>query len=136
MEDKPKSFVGSKDWIGSVEVGLVIDQYCDIPCKIVHTRSGELDQVFDKVYQHFQVRRCPIMMGGDLDCSSKGVFGACSAGQDKYFLILDPHFGRVESKSPTPDMLVEQGWAQWVKISEFSSSSFYNLCIPQVKKLK
>merc|ERR1712012_522805 len=36
MGDKPKRFVGSKDWIGSVEVGLCVDYFYDIPCKIVH----------------------------------------------------------------------------------------------------
>ena len=25
---------------GSVEVGLVIDSYCDVPCKIIHVASG------------------------------------------------------------------------------------------------
>ena len=25
---------------GSVEVGLVIDSYCDVPCKIMHVASG------------------------------------------------------------------------------------------------
>ena len=37
------SFVGSKakDWIGSVEVGLVLDQYCSVPCRILPFSSGQ-----------------------------------------------------------------------------------------------
>ena len=77
MEDKPSSFVGSKDWIGSVEVGLVLDQYCGVPCRILHCRSGkDLANIFHQVLKHFEELSCPIMMGGDMDNSSKGIFGA------------------------------------------------------------
>merc|ERR1739838_941472 len=38
--DKEGDFVGSKQWIGSVEAGLVIDTIYDIPCKILHSNSG------------------------------------------------------------------------------------------------
>ena len=74
------------------------------------------------------------MMGGDLDASSKGIFGACQTNSAKYFLVLDPHF--VSSKNIEifkNEHLVEQGWAKWVPLQDFSSSSFYNLCLPQIK---
>ena len=135
MGDKPASFAGSKDWIGSVEVGMVIDQIFDVPCKILHSRSGhDLQSLFDEVFLHFQHKRCPIMMGGDLDASSKGIFGACQTDSSKYFLVLDPHF--VLSKNTEiskNEHLIEQGWAKWVQLQDFSSSSFYNLCLPQIK---
>ena len=135
MGDKPASFAGSKEWIGSVEVGLVIDQLFDVPCKILHSRSGhDLQTLFDEVFVHFQDKRCPIMMGGDLDASSKGIFGACQTDSSKYFLVLDPHF--VSSKNTeilNNEHLIEQGWAKWVQLQDFSSSSFYNLCLPQIK---
>ena len=135
MGDKPASFAGSKEWIGSVEVGLVIDQLFDVPCKILHSRSGhDLRTLFDQVFLHFQDKRCPIMMGGDLDASSKGIFGACQTDSSKYFLVLDPHF--VSSKNTeilNNEHLIEQGWAKWVQLQDFSHSSFYNLCLPQIK---
>ena len=135
--DKPRGFVGSRDWIGSVEVGLVIDQLLDVPCKILHSRSGqELDSVFEEVFRHFELRRCPIMMGGDLDASSKGIFGACQTSTAKYLLVLDPHFvasSSSTSENVTNEFLVEKGWAKWVMLGDFSSSSFYNLCLPQIK---
>ena len=57
------SFVGSKDWIGSVEVGLVLDQYCSVPCRILHCRSvKDLANIFHQVLKHFEERSCPIMM--------------------------------------------------------------------------
>lgn len=135
MGDKPEHFVGSKEWIGSVEVGLVIDQMFDVPCKIIHSRSGqELENVFENLILHFQQRRCPIMMGGDLDASSKGIFGACQTNSSKYFLVLDPHFvATTKIENIENEYLVKQGWASWVKLQDFSSSSFYNLCLPQIK---
>ena len=137
MEDKPRSFAGSKEWIGSLEVMMVIDQYCDIPCKILHSRSGkDLETVFDKVVKHFVERSCPIMMGGDLDCSSKGIFGTCSTESEKYFLILDPHFVDTKDVDTIPLYLVETGWVKWVKLKDFDESSFYNLCLPQTKVLE
>ena len=114
---------------------MVIDKICDIPCKILHARSGkDLENIFDQVVKHLNERRCPIMMGGDLDCSSKGIFGACiTANDDKYFLILDPHFVKSKDGPQTSEQLISAGWAKWVKLKDFVESSFYNLCLPQTK---
>ena len=133
MGDKQGTFSGSKEWIGSVEVALVLDQICDVPGKIVHARSGqELEQVYDQLKLHFDTTGCPAMMGGDLDASSKGVFGTCLTSTGKYFLIIDPHFVEPSKHKTSPAELVAQGWASWVNLEQFSSSSFYNICLPQI----
>ena len=31
--DKEANFVGSKNWLGSVEVSITIDSLCDVPCR-------------------------------------------------------------------------------------------------------
>ena len=135
MEDKPVSFVGSRDWIGSVEVALVLDYFCDIPGKIIHAEPGSgLMKIYDTVKEHIDKTGCPIMMGGNLDASSKGVFGACATKSSKFFLILDPHYVKSNSEVVDYDKLVTSGWAQWVNLEEFSRSSFYNLCLPQIRK--
>ena len=135
MEDKPSSFVGSKDWIGSVEVGLVLDQYCSVPCRILHCRSGkDLTNIFHQVLEHFEERSCPIMMGGDMDNSSKGIFGACATETEKFFLILDPHFVKCSDEEYSAENLVDSGWAKWVRLEDFCDSSFYNLCLPQTRR--
>eukprot|EP00126_Sphaerothecum_destruens_P004317 Sdes_comp18113_c0_seq2m7559 len=36
MKDKPTNFVGSKDWIGSIEISLCLEHFCNISCKIIH----------------------------------------------------------------------------------------------------
>ena len=135
MEDKEEGFAGSRDWIGSVEVALVLDFYCDIPGKIVHAKPGEgLDNVYEKVREHLEKTGCPAMMGGDLDASSKGIFGTCSTATGRYFLILDPHFVKGGAQTGLDlDKLVKEGWARWIRLEDFSSSSFYNICLPQVK---
>jgi len=129
--DKPANFVGSRDWIGSVEVSITIDSLCDVPCRILHVRSGELSSVFVQISQHFTNTGCPIMMGGDRDASSKGVFGACSLDDQGYLLIVDPH--HVSSTGCSASQLVSEGWVKWVSIEQFNQDSFYNLCLPQVK---
>jgi len=133
MEDKPKRFVGSREWIGSVEIGLVIDFVCDIPVKIVHVTSGaELPRIFPALQQHFTTRKCPVMMGGDQDCSSKGIFGTREDGNKKFLLVVDPHYVS-RGKETKGDKLIQEGWIKWVELSDFMDSSFYNLALPQTK---
>ena len=134
MEDKQKDFEGTKEWIGSVEVALILDAFCDIPGKIIHANSGiELENIFQEIKGHFENKGSPIMMGGNLDASSKGIFGTCENPDGKFFLVLDPHYVKSKSKSIDPKQLVELGWAKWINLNDFSCSSFYNLCLPQVK---
>lgn len=135
MEDKPASFKGSKDWIGSFEVHLVLDHLFDIPSKIVHVRSGNdlVDHVED-IYRHFEQKHCPLMMGGDQDASSKGIFGICSSDkEDKYLLVVDPHYYNQKHLLEDVTELHNENWVYWKNIDHFSDSSFYNICMPQVK---
>lgn len=101
LKDKPNSFLGSRDWIGSFEVCLVLDYLYDVPCKIIHapaivtkgeSRHSIVDHV-DALRNHFQKFGSPIMMGGDVDSSSKGIFGIATSKNKKYYLlVVDPHF--------------------------------------------
>ncbi|KAL0820340.1 hypothetical protein ABMA28_006240 [Loxostege sticticalis] len=131
LEDKPKSFMNSRQWIGSFEVCLVIDKLYDIPCKIVHVNKGEeLQTIVDTLVAHFERFGSPIMMGGDVDCSSKGIMGIQINHNDASLLVVDPHYvGREQSK----EFLQNKGWVKWQPLKDFLSSSFYNLCLPQVK---
>uniref|UniRef100_A0A8C2EEL8 UFM1-specific peptidase 1 (non-functional) n=1 Tax=Cyprinus carpio TaxID=7962 RepID=A0A8C2EEL8_CYPCA len=52
--DKPDAFLGSREWIGTFEASLVLDQLYDVPCRIVHVRYGkELDQAVKDLHDHF-----------------------------------------------------------------------------------
>ncbi|CAH1250341.1 UFSP2 [Branchiostoma lanceolatum] len=89
MQDKPANYAGSRDWIGSVEVGLCIDYFYDVPCRIVHINSGrEIPDKIPELAEHLRSIGSPVMMGGDTDNSSKGIFGVCVAGNDAHLLIV------------------------------------------------
>ena len=125
--DKDDSFPNSKDWIGSVEVGFIIDSLCDVPCKIIHIANGRdlKEKSLNVLKEHFGRRGAPVMMGGNVDAASKGVFGVC----DDSLLIVDPHY--YGKKSPKGQQLINLGYLIWKKWGDFIDSSFYNLCIPQ-----
>ncbi|XP_069688479.1 ufm1-specific protease 1 [Periplaneta americana] len=131
LEDKPSSFLGSRDWIGSFEVCLVVDHLYNVPSKIIHVMKGsELHLHVSSLVEHFNKFGSPLMMGGDQDCSSKGVVGVHSNDNNTYLLIVDPHYcGRAR----TCVDLQQKGWVKWQNINEFIDSSFYNICLPQLE---
>ena len=112
---------------------MVIDSIYDIPSKIIHVASGkQLADHFETLENHFSKFGSPVMMGGDRDASSKGIFGTMtSKNGDKFLLVVDPHYWgkKVEEKT-----LYERNWISWKRLDEFMESSFYNLCLPQVRK--
>ena len=132
MEDKTKAFIGSRDWIGSYEVCLIVDKIFDIPSKILHIPKGNLlADNLPTLIKHFEKFGSPIMMGGDVDASSKGIFGVAQDKNDAfYLLVIDPHY---YGKPPSsPQDLCRNGWVQWKALDDFMNDSFYNLCMPQV----
>ncbi|XP_040925809.1 inactive Ufm1-specific protease 1 [Betta splendens] len=132
--DKPASFSGSRDWIGTFEASLVLDYLYDVPCKLVHIRGGgaELEQVaVEELHRHFEKHGSPVMMGGDRDNSSKGVLGVCTGDQGSYLLVIDPHYYGYELDKTE---LQRRGWVAWKRVSSLDQSSFYNLCMPQTAK--
>uniref|UniRef100_A0A8C1QXJ4 UFM1-specific peptidase 1 (non-functional) n=1 Tax=Cyprinus carpio TaxID=7962 RepID=A0A8C1QXJ4_CYPCA len=130
--DKPGVFLGSREWIGTFEASLVLDQLYDVPCRIVHVRyDKELDQAVKDLHDHFLTHGSPVMMGGDRDSSSKGILGVCTGKQGSYLLVMDPHyFGcPLDKKS-----LQSQGWVSWKAVGSLDQCSFYNLCLPLTAK--
>ncbi|XP_062849381.1 inactive Ufm1-specific protease 1 [Trichomycterus rosablanca] len=128
--DKPRSFLGSREWIGTYEASVVIDQLFDVPCRLVHARSGgtELELEVQKLHAHFLARGSPVMMGGDRDNSSKGILGVCTGKESTYLLVMDPHYyGPVLDR----EVLQKKGWVAWKPVRSLDQSSFYNLCLPQ-----
>ncbi|XP_026208927.1 inactive Ufm1-specific protease 1 [Anabas testudineus] len=134
MGDKPGSFSGSREWIGTFEASLVLDYFYDVPCKLVHIRGGgaELEQVaVEELRQHFERHGSPVMMGGDRDNSSKGILGVCTGDKGSYLLIIDPHYYGCQLEKTE---LQRRGWVAWKKVTSLDQSSFYNLCMPQTAK--
>ncbi|XP_034991709.2 inactive Ufm1-specific protease 1 [Zootoca vivipara] len=132
--DKPASFAGSRDWIGTVEAALCLDHFYSVPGKLVHVPHGrDLERQLEALQAHFQGGGGPVMMGGDKDNSSKGLLGVCSSpGGRHHLLVLDPHhYGRAGSL--TREELQAKGWVCWRELGLFEAGSFYNLCFPQFR---
>jgi hypothetical protein len=127
-EFRSPSFVGSKEWIGSVEAALVLE-HLGIPCRIININSVEqLAQVLDVVVSHFKEVGSPIMIGGGvLAFTLLGVSIDPSTGEDRY-LILDPHYTGPEDL----DRILSKGACRWrLRAQVFAADTFYNLCVPQ-----
>ncbi|KAG4065148.1 hypothetical protein HA402_007545 [Bradysia odoriphaga] len=126
--DKPQAFVGSREWIGALEVFYIIDTLFDVSCKIQHIPKGDMKRYISVLRLYFEQFGGLVMMGGDIDASSKGIAGIHIADNEAYLLVVDPHFvGKASSQE-----LISQGFVKWRHTSEFCDSSFYNLCLPQL----
>ncbi|XP_017881650.1 ufm1-specific protease 1-like [Ceratina calcarata] len=131
LEDKEPSFIGSREWIGSFEVCFVLNHLYEVLSKIVHVRHGrDLRNEVAVIRSHFEEFGSPIMMGGDRDCSSKCVLGIHENPKNTYLLILDPHF---VGQATGTEQLENYNWVKWQNLDDFIDSSFYNLCLPQIK---
>ena len=80
---------------------LILDYLYDVPCKIIHApaleRNGKLHHSLfehvDDVKNHFKKFGSPVMMGGDVDASSKGNI---SKFLHKYFYSFYHNLGEIE----------------------------------------
>lgn len=97
----------------------------------MHVPNGRAlrDQV-SVIKGHFEEFGSPIMMGGDRDCSSKCVVGIHEGANNTYLLIVDPHF---VGRATGTEQLENYRWVKWQRLDDFIGSSFYNLCLPQIK---
>ncbi|XP_028236983.1 probable Ufm1-specific protease isoform X3 [Glycine soja] len=62
--DKDPSFVGSRDWIGAIELSFVLDKLLGVTCKVINVRSGaELPERCRELALHFENQSTPVMIG-------------------------------------------------------------------------
>jgi hypothetical protein len=62
--DKEKSFIGSKQWIGSTEVGYVLEKSCEVQSKFLSVSTGdEMASKGRELAHHFQTNGTPVMIG-------------------------------------------------------------------------
>ncbi|KAK2715984.1 ufm1-specific protease 2-like isoform X2 [Artemia franciscana] len=126
--DKSASFVGSRQWIGSLEVSYVLKTLLDVESGILSVSSGaDMDTIARELIVHFENVGTPVMIGGGvlahtiLGVDYVPLSGRCA------FLILDPHY----TGSEDINTIIGRGWCGW-KTSEFwNKNSFYNLCLPK-----
>ncbi|XP_022064188.2 ufm1-specific protease 2 [Acanthochromis polyacanthus] len=130
--DKQTSFVGSCQWIGSIEVQAVLNQLLGITSKIMFVSQGsELASKGRELANHFLTEGTPIMIGGGvLAHTILGVTWSETTGQIRY-LILDPHYTGAEDLQ----LITDKGWCGWKGPDFWDQTAYYNLCLPQKPKV-
>ncbi|XP_059442922.1 probable Ufm1-specific protease isoform X2 [Corylus avellana] len=132
--DKDPSFIGSREWIGAIELSFVLDKLLGVSCKVINVTSGaELPERCRELALHFENQGTPIMIGGGVLAYTLLGVDYNEASGDCAFLILDPHYtGNDDLKK-----IVNGGWCGWKKAvdskgrSFFLHDKFYNLLCPQ-----
>ncbi|KAH0688239.1 hypothetical protein KY284_018792 [Solanum tuberosum] len=132
--DKDPSFIGSREWIGAIELSFVLDKLIGASCKIINVRSGtELPEKCRELALHFENQGTPIMIGGGVLAYTLLGVDYNDASGDCAFLILDPHY----TGSDDIKKIVNGGWCGWKKAVDskgkhfFLHDKFYNLLLPQ-----
>ncbi|CBK22256.2 uncharacterized protein [Blastocystis hominis] len=136
--DKPASFVNSREWIGSQEVGYVLGSLLDIDCKyIIIEKGSEAKKYMNQLRDHFMNQATPVMIGGGVLAFTCIGISIHPKTQDAKLLILDPHYtGKDEVKSILSEKQRLEGYfgfgCSWKTLKEvFKASEFYRLCLPQ-----
>ncbi|CAN4087996.1 unnamed protein product [Withania somnifera] len=132
--DKDPSFIGSREWIGAIELSFVLDKLIGASCKIINVRSGaELPEKCRELELHFENQGTPVMIGGGVLAYTLLGVDYNDATGDCAFLILDPHY----TGSDDIKKIVNGGWCGWKKAVDsngkhfFLHDKFYNLLLPQ-----
>lgn len=131
VEDKPKDFVQSRQWIGAYECGLITQYLTKSDFRILHIPKGKFgDDHIHAISNHFDFVGSPIMMGGCLDNSSKALLALCLHPPGAAaFLVCDPHL-YLKDREPTMEEICEGGWLKWRNVDDLNETNFYNLCLP------
>eukprot|EP00095_Tigriopus_kingsejongensis_P012382 maker-scaffold190_size271632-snap-gene-1.35 protein:Tk12382 transcript:maker-scaffold190_size271632-snap-gene-1.35-mRNA-1 annotation:"conserved hypothetical protein" len=134
MGDKEKKFLDSKQWIGSTEVGYVLEKTCDVQAKFLSVSSGEEMATKGRdLAHHFELQGTPVMIGGGvLAHTILGVDWNEDTGDIKW-LILDPHYtGSDWTTNGTPNVghMQQKGWIGWKGPDFWKKDAFYNMCMP------
>uniref|UniRef100_A0A0K8SSF5 Ufm1-specific protease 2 n=1 Tax=Lygus hesperus TaxID=30085 RepID=A0A0K8SSF5_LYGHE len=127
IKDKPESFVGSKQWIGSQELCYVLDETAKVMCRIIHVPSGKgmLDERY-AIAAHFEEQGTPIMVGGGQYAYTILGIACGETPNETRFLILDPHYvGPHDLKS-----ILKKNGIAWKAVDMFKNGQFYNMCLP------
>ncbi|XGW28693.1 hypothetical protein V3C99_008466 [Haemonchus contortus] len=129
--DKEEKFVGSRQWIGSTEIGFALDHLLGIESRFIVTNSGaEVAERARELALHFQTVGTPVMIGGgQLAHTILGVDFDENSG-DCAFLVLDPHYTGSEDLK----VVLSKGWCGWKPPTFWNPEFFHNIVLPQPPK--
>ena len=126
--DKESKFIGSKQWIGSTEVGFVLETACGVQSRFVSVSQGsDLSSKARELMVHFSTQGTPVMIGGGVYAHT--ILGVAwdEASGDCKWLILDPHYTGAEDIKT----IHAKGWCGWKGPGFWNQTAFYNMCLPQ-----
>jgi len=129
--DKETKFIGSKQWIGSTEVGFVLETACGIESRFLSVSQGaDLSSKARELLLHFRNVGTPVMIGGGVYAHTILGIAWDEATGDTKWLILDPHYtGSEDIKT-----IHNKGWCGWKGQKFWNQTAFYNMCLPQIPK--
>lgn len=126
--DKEEKFIGSRRWIGSMEIGFVLDELLGVESRFLSSSIGaDVPEHARALAHHFDTAGSPVMIGGgQLAHTILGVDFDDNTG-DCRFLVLDPHYtGSEDIRTVTT-----KGWCQWKPADFFKAPEHYNMALPQ-----
>lgn len=130
--DKEPKFVGSRQWIGSMEVSYCLDHLIGVTSRIAFVSEGsELATKGRELAQHFQIQGTPVMIGGGVLAHTILGVDFNEVTGDVKFLILDPHYTGAEDLK----VILEKGWCGWKGMDFWDKKAHYNMCLPQRPKV-
>ena len=129
------SFVGSKKWIGSIEVQLVAQHFLslDLECRILRAESGtefaDNPSLIQQVVEHFRRGGGPGTIGGaSMAFTLLGVHANPLTLEVEY-LILDPHYPC--NGDTDLGTVVAKRWLAWQDPRKFfAAGRDFNVCLP------
>ena len=136
MNDKPAHFVGSREWIGSTEVGLLVERLSGHEYRIATLEPTE--SIASKVQlfaEHFRAVGAPIMAGGRGTAAAQTILGVAwgpSEAEPPWFLVLDPHYTGAD------ELAAVQGSAQgcqWHPLAYWGRGASRYFCLPSATKV-
>ncbi|XP_061705861.1 probable Ufm1-specific protease 2 isoform X2 [Cydia pomonella] len=128
--DKPSSFVGSKQWIGSTEVSFCLETLLGVQSRIIFVNTGaELQSYTPELLHHFQKHGSPIMIGGGVLAHTIVGVELDAEGREARYLVLDPHYAGADE----PAAVLARGGCGWKGADFWNKTAHYNLCLPQTR---
>ena len=106
--DKQNNFIGSSQWIGSMEISFCLSEMLNVECKILSVSKGsELNEKARELQYHFETEGSPVMIGGGVLAHTIIGVDFNELTGDVKFLILDPHYtGSEDIKTITTKVLL------------------------------
>uniref|UniRef100_A0A7S2WQ21 UFSP1/2/DUB catalytic domain-containing protein n=1 Tax=Rhizochromulina marina TaxID=1034831 RepID=A0A7S2WQ21_9STRA len=139
--DKPGDFLGSKGWIGSFEIALVLQAIVGAQSKLLHLSGPkDLPSATTPLLEHFSRHGPPVMIGsGDYAFVLLGVIAPGGVRQQSpRVLVLDPHYAGVDDaahvtahRSRLAAGRVGRA-CEWRELDSLPLGAFSNLVLPQV----